>query len=391
MADATAIIDAMGLDEDDVEDAADSGEMSAAKKKRLKKKAAAERKKAEALESAIVPVEKKEPEPPPEPPKPKAISMATAGPGGGGGAVAERWKAIYDAAGSGDDAGLIKLLKHKTARVDFQQRFGDGDLTATPLTAAAHGGQIECIQALLNAKASLNLAASTGATPLSLACQQGHPNAAELLIIKGADVDKPKANGCTPLYMAALHNQTDCVRLLLGAGAKVNEAAKEYTAESRAAVEVKVGATPLWCASRDGRAECVKLLIAAGANVESKTECGSTPLIAAVQGSINGARQTVKQRCEVIRLLLSAAANLEVSYKGQTLMEIAKELKDPFIMEALRAPRPAAPTLKSVVSADDSDLVTFAQGASARRAERRKKTKALTNGLAEDLGAVSID
>ena len=164
MADATAIIDAMGLDEDDVEDAADSGEMSAAKKKRLKKKAAAERKKAEALESAIVPVEKKEPEPPPEPPKPKAISMATAGPGGGGGAVAERWKAIYDAAGSGDDAGLIKLLKHKTARVDFQQRFGDGDLTATPLTAAAHGGQIECIQALLNAKASLNLAASTGAT-----------------------------------------------------------------------------------------------------------------------------------------------------------------------------------------------------------------------------------
>ena len=285
----------------------------------------------------------------------------------GNGVIQQRWKAIYEAAGEGRAEDLKKALKHRAARVDFQQRFDKGELTATPLTAAAHGGHVECVKILLDANATINLAASSGSTPLSLACQQGHEHVGEMLLVAGADINQPKTNGCTPLYMASERGTALCVQMLLGAGASVDQAATTHTPESRAGVGVVEGATPLYAAASEGKVDTCKLLLSAGAVVGSETVHGATPLIGACMGNPCSRSRSGANRAKVVALLLAADADwTQPTCKEKTALEWAREdaaaglPHGAAVAEAMVAPRASDPHLGATVSADDSDLVSFA-------------------------------
>lgn len=143
------------------------------------------------------------------------------------------------------------------------------------------------LKALLEPKASANVADDRGITPLMYAAELGSIDAMRLLIDCGADVNAQNAFGQTALMWSV--SDPAKVRLLLDHGADVNRVARS----GRTALIIAAFTNP--------SAEVVRLLLAKGAKVAVMDARHVTPLNAATFGNDTA----------TVRLLLEAGADLD--------------------------------------------------------------------------------
>ena len=126
-----------------------------------------------------------------------------------------------------------------------------------PLVEAAKNRNPAAVRALLDQNVDVNAAQGDGATALAWAAHLGDSETAELLIQAGADVNRANDYSVTPLSLACTKGNPDLIRMLLDAGADPNAARR-------------TGETPLMTCARTGSAEAVKLLLERGADANAK-------------------------------------------------------------------------------------------------------------------------
>ncbi len=125
------------------------------------------------------------------------------------------------------------------------------------LINAAKNGNLEGVEAALNAGVDVNYADSDGYTALMWAAVYEHTEMVRLLIEQGADVNRANNNGTTALMWAAVYGHTDIVRLLIEQGAEVNRA-NNY------------GSTALIWAALYERINTARVLIGHGARIPTE-------------------------------------------------------------------------------------------------------------------------
>jgi ankyrin repeat protein len=198
-------------------------------------------------------------------------------------------------------------------------------LAATSYHPAAAGVQLELLDALLEAGASIN-GAPGGWNPVVAALHNGRGDAAAFLAERGAHLDLEAAAGTgrldvLPLYInedgslkqgttqeqlkygfvwACEYGHTSAVRFLLERGVKADG-------------DFKHGETGLHWAAFGGHAELVELLLRANAPVNATEQSfGGTPLGWAVYGWANQAPEFRNSRhYEVVELLIRAGAGVD--------------------------------------------------------------------------------
>jgi ankyrin repeat protein len=223
-----------------------------------------------------------------------------------------------------------------------------GGLTA--LLYASRQGCLECVKALVDAKADVDLPDPEGVTPLIVAITNFHFDVGAHLLKKGANPNKWDWWGRTPLYSAvdlntiphggrpdriSLDETTSLkmIELLLAAGANPNAQLKlfpPYRAlgpDRGADMMLTMGATPLLRAAKAGDVPAIKLLLAHGANPNLPNIHGTTPIMAAAGLSSNeidtrGRFKTQADAVESINLLVKAGADINAheTRSGQTAL-----------------------------------------------------------------------
>jgi serine/threonine-protein kinase len=228
------------------------------------------------------------------------------------------------------------------ARASLEARDSQG---RTALHRATAEGKIDAVRLLADSGAIVNKKAKDGATPLFYAVQFGKLPILELLIAHHAQVDVPDNSGNTPLMIASigndyLPNNTPMVEALLNAGAKVDlvdphgrSALHRASAEAKPdAVRVllehhakpnlraKDGSTPLIQAVTFGRPVVVQVLLNHGADANLADSNENTPLMIAADS---------KEPARLITLLLEHGAKRELKdSKGRTALQRASESKN---------------------------------------------------------------
>ncbi len=252
----------------------------------------------------------------------------------------------------------VQILIEAGASVDKQGRALVRDGTIAPLHVAASHGNTEVVRLLLAAGATVDLGTEDRQqTPLMCASWQGQTECARLLLAAGAVVDQQTSDGFTSLEFACKGGHVECAQLLLDAGAPTAEAGGALALASsvldndgvlevarlllRAGVPVDVhegahGLTPLLVACDSGNAEMARLLL----------ECGAAPDKRGARGV--GLRATpmrcacLKKRVDLVQLLLSYGASREhVSGEGTPSAEEEFSAREGYeaVVEALRASR----------------------------------------------------
>jgi ankyrin repeat protein len=275
----------------------------------------------------------------------------------------ERWReqtALMWAAAQNQPA-MTKLLIEHGAEVDARSAVNDwprqvtgeprrmyrpfGGLT--PLLFAAREGCLECVRALVDAGANVDLPDPKGVTALFLAIDNFHFDTAKLLIEAGANPNKWDWWGRTPLYSAVDVNTmphggradrrsvdettgAEIIEQLLQAGAWPNVQLKllppyRHIGDDRGCDTMLVtGTTPLLRAAKTFDTVAIELLIEHGANVDLPNDGGITPVMAAAGvGSVEcDARgygpgiphyttaDTEQRSVATLKLLLDAGADL---------------------------------------------------------------------------------
>ncbi len=162
---------------------------------------------------------------------------------------------LVDAAMRHDVAAVRALVAQG---VDVNAADGDG---STALHWAAHHGDIELTQALLEAGASIKATTRIGAmTPLFMATRNGNAAVIGALVAAGANASEANSNGTTVLMNAAASGNADAVTLLLERGANPN------------AIDVTNGQTALMFAAARNSAAAIKVLAAYGADPHIMTK-----------------------------------------------------------------------------------------------------------------------
>ncbi len=138
------------------------------------------------------------------------------------------------------------------------------------LQSAAQAGDLQQVQDLLAAGASVNGVDAEGNTALHLAAFNGHEEVVKALLAAGADANAQDAQGWTPIFKAAYNHELDCgfapvVQSLVEAGADVNH-------------RIFYGLTPLMLAAGGGEAAVCEVLLNAGAEVKAANDGGRTAL-----------------------------------------------------------------------------------------------------------------
>ncbi|MCP5145811.1 MAG: ankyrin repeat domain-containing protein [Gammaproteobacteria bacterium] len=175
----------------------------------------------------------------------------------------------------------------------------------TPLLYAARSGCDDCVAAILDAGADINLPNPDGVSPLMIAIDNFHYDTAALLLERGANPHVWDWWGRTPLYVAIDMNSfvtrrgatpadggssltaLDIARKLLQAGVNVNPQllmhrpgrggnSGRFTDDP-----LTTGATPLLVAAMSHDVDAVKLLLEFGAEVDRPNIMGLTPLMVA--------------------------------------------------------------------------------------------------------------
>jgi uncharacterized protein len=273
-----------------------------------------------------------------------------------GGQTALMWAA------SQQQPGMIRLLLEHGAEADVRSKEHDWPRWVssepriksldpggyTPLLYAAREGCMDCVAALLDGGADIDMTDLWGQTPLLMATLNLHYDTAALLIERGANIKRWDWWGRTALYNAIdLHLMTsstrgdlpstdkltalDIARTLLERGTYVDMRLKQeppfrggdrgYTDGSADSRVLSAGATVLHKAAKAGDVEAVKLLLEHNARVDITNHMYEvTPVLAAagvwrVYGifrtvPISGQFTTGAQAAEVVQLLLDAGADI---------------------------------------------------------------------------------
>lgn len=188
----------------------------------------------------------------------------------------------------------------------------------SPLHDAAYYGHYAMCEAVLKARALVDVTDSSEYTPLHYAALKNDKvDVVELLVSYGANVDMPAPSGLSALHMAINHGNAKVTQWLIMHGADTNYADMN-------------GLSVLHLASKLGLHSTASMLIQHKALVDAQTKHGDTPLQFAV-------RQADK---EMIEILLAASDNQDVNLKlsttaGLTALDLARTLKRHSIAEML--------------------------------------------------------
>ena len=178
---------------------------------------------------------------------------------------------------------------------------------------ASREGCLECIRALVEHGAKVDLPDPEGVTPLISSLFNAHFDVAKYLIEKGANVDRWDWWGRSPLYLAVDYNTLphggrpdqpsidetlpiDIVRILLEKGANPNLQLKlaipyRATGNDRGLDGMLgVGTTPLLRAAKAQDAAAIKLLLDHGALIDLPNNQGMVPILAASGHRLDGTR-----------------------------------------------------------------------------------------------------
>ncbi|MBV9745280.1 MAG: ankyrin repeat domain-containing protein [Acidobacteriia bacterium] len=175
----------------------------------------------------------------------------------------------------------------------------------TAMLFAAREGCMDCVKALVEHGAKLDLPDPEGVTPLITAIFNTHFDVAKYLIEHGANIDKWDWWGRSPLYLAVDYNTLphggrpdqpsldetqpiDVIRILLERGANPNLQLKllqpyRSTGADRGVdrMLMQPGVTPLLRAAKAQDAPAIKLLLEHGALIDLPNNDGITPTVAA--------------------------------------------------------------------------------------------------------------
>lgn len=174
----------------------------------------------------------------------------------------------------------------------------------TALLFATREGCLDCVKALVEKGAKLDLSDPEGVTPLITAVFNDRFDVAKYLIEKGATINRWDWWGRTPLYLAVDYNTLphggrpdqpsldetqpiDIIRILLEKGANPNLQLKLFPPYRATGADrgldgmLTVGTTPLLRAAKAQDAPAIKLLLEHGAIVDLPNNQGMTPTVAA--------------------------------------------------------------------------------------------------------------
>ena len=133
--------------------------------------------------------------------------------------VQDQTPLMWAAAATRNGAEMVKVLIAKGASVNARARFNDwpSQITSepraqyhsygglTPLLYAARVGCLACVEALVNAKADVNLPTPEGASPMMIALDNNNNDVAKFLLEHGGNPNVWDVYGRTALYIAVDH------------------------------------------------------------------------------------------------------------------------------------------------------------------------------------------
>lgn len=164
-------------------------------------------------------------------------------------------------------------------------------------------GHLDAVRLFLDAGMSPDARGGLGWPAIMQASAHGRLAIATLLLKGGASVDATDKDGQTALIIAARHGHADIVKLLLKRGAAPNRKTEHS------------GSTALNWAVTEGHADAVTALLDGGADVNLKDKEGAPPLVCAVS----------RRKIQIMKLLINRGADVNVEYKGKTILSLTKE------------------------------------------------------------------
>lgn len=173
----------------------------------------------------------------------------------------------------GASAPVIVKVAQTGSRDDVERLIQSGhDIEArhihsrrNALLVAAHCGNDEIVDLLIQNNARLDVADGSGSTAVHLAASRGHLEVLGLLLSENVDNEARNSHGRTALWLAADHGQLDALRMLIAIQAKVNTRADNQM-------------TALHVAAKRGDVNIVDLLISQNADLGAKDASMMTAL-----------------------------------------------------------------------------------------------------------------
>ena len=193
-----------------------------------------------------------------------------------GGAQAAAYDDFVQAIKNSKPAEVIALLKRGMDPNSV-------DPTGLPvLHLAAREGNLEVVQALVQAGADIDKRNAFKETPIMLACITGSTRIVEYLISKEAQINQP---GWTPLLYAATNGHNEIVKILIENHAYIDSSSPN-------------GSTPLMIAVRGGHISTAQLLLEEGADPTVKNENGESAQSWAVMSKNTELAQLIRTKAQ---------------------------------------------------------------------------------------------
>lgn len=230
--------------------------------------------------------------------------------------------ALHIAASNGQIEVLSYLLE-QSKKPDLLNRHKQ-----SPLMLAAMHGKISCVTKLIEAGANiLMFDAANGRTCLHYAAYYGHSDCLQV-ILSAARTSQVAASwgyarfvnvrdhkGATPLHLAARQRRAECIHMLLQNGALVCASTGGYGFP---------GSTPLHLAARSGSPDCIRELLAWGADRLQSDASGRIPYTVALRRN-HGACAALLNPSSAEPIVWPSSLKFisELNHEAKTLLECA--------------------------------------------------------------------